>query len=186
MKMLPHRHAACVLLAFTIATLHCTSVARAEDTVEAPSEAPRWTLTTKGGVSLFTTSTSPVLEHLLKPAVRLEASYRVSPRLEMGAEIGALITGDADYAFESASLVFRSPLYDGDVFLLRIGWGFGLGTGPPILSADLTTKAVIVPTMQASLSVGWKVLRDRLVIGLEIIDEQLTVVTAALTVGVLL
>lgn len=184
--MLPHRHAACVALAFTLATLHFTSTVRAEGVHEETHEAPRWTLTTKGGVSLFTTSRSPVLDHLLKPAVRLEASYRMSPRLEMGAEVGALVTGDADYAFESASVVFRSPLYDGDIFVLRIGWGFGLGTGPPILSADLTTEAVIVPTMQASVSLGWKVLRERLVIGLEIIDEQLTVVTAALTVGVLL
>jgi hypothetical protein len=173
-----------VLMAAGLVTTGPAAYGHAND--ETPTAAPvrAWTLTTKAGVSLLTTSKSMIFEHLLKPAVRVEATYRLGPRLGIGVEVSALLTGDANYAFESASLVFRAPLYDGEHFVMRLGWGFGVGSGPPILSADLTTAAVIVPTLQASLGFGWRVVKDRVEIGFEIIDEQLTVVSGALTVGV--
>ena len=153
----------------------------------APEAAPEtdspWTLTAKGGVSLFTTSVSKVPEHFLKPALRFEAMYRISARLSAGIELGALVTDDVNYAFESVSAVFQTPLYDGEHLRLVLGWGFGLGTGPPVLSSDLLTKATIVPTMQASIGLIWRVVPDRFELGLAIIDEQLTVVTGALTAG---
>ncbi|MDP6946770.1 MAG: hypothetical protein QF464_21650, partial [Myxococcota bacterium] len=104
--------------------------------------------------------------------------------LEIGAELGAVVTGDANYAFESASLVLRTHLYEGDIFSMRLGWGFGIGSGPPILSDDLNTKSAVVPTMQLSVGFRWEIVCDAVDIGLEIIDEQLTVVSAVLTAGV--
>ncbi len=69
----------------------------------------------------------------------------------------------------------------GEVFTLLLGWGFGIGTGPRILSSDLTTRSSVVPTMQASMVFRWEIVCDTVDIGLELIDEQLTVLTAVLT-----
>ena len=93
------------------------------------------------------------------------------------------MSGDAGYAFESASLVLRTPLYEGDVFSMHLGWGFGVGSGPPILSDDLLTHSTAVPTLQMSLITRWEIVGDALDLGLELIDEQLTVLTAVLTLG---
>ena len=57
------------------------------------------------------------------------------------------------------------------------------GTGPPILSSDLMTRSAAVPTMQLSLGMRWEIVDDAVDIGLEVIDEQLTVLTAVLTAG---
>ena len=149
-----------------------------------PSASPLWSMTAKGGVSIFTGSNSKAAAHFVHPVMRLEGAYRVSPRLEIGAELGAVVAGSANYAFESASLVMRTPLYEGEIFSMRLGWGFGIGSGPPILSDDLKAQSTVVPTMQVSLGFRWEVVCDSVDIGLEIIDEQLTVLSAVLTAGV--
>jgi hypothetical protein len=176
--------AACLALGLPLQEAHGEELgAPPTATLASAERAAGWAVTVKGGVSLFTTSKSPAPSHLMKPGLRLEGTYRVGPRLEVGAEVGVLLTGEANYAFESASVVFRAPLYEGDVCVIRLGWGFGLGSGPPILSSDLRTSALIVPTMQASLGVRWKLAEDRFEIGFEVINEQLTVVTGVLTAG---
>ncbi len=142
-----------------------------------------WALTAKGGVTAFLTSSSHALPHVVHPSMRLEATCRLSTRLEMGVEVGTVPTSEAHYAFNSLNVVFRSPVYDGEIFDLRLGWGFGVGSAPRILSADLNTSAPIAPTMQLSAGVRWAVITDSMYLGLEVIGEQLMVATAVLTIG---
>ena len=117
----------------------------------------------------------------MHPVMRLEGTYRLSERLEIGAEVSAVVTGDQSYAFEAGYLLMHTPLYEGDIFSMRLGWGFGIGSGPPILSDDLVAKSSVVPTMQLSLGFRWEIVCDTFDVGLELIDEQLTVVTGVLT-----
>ena len=144
----------------------------------------QWTLSAKAGVSAFTTTVSKAPAHYLKPALRLELSYPLTGNLEIGGELGAIVSADLNYAFESANLVFRTPLYRGDVFSLRLGWGFGLGSAPPILASDLETSALLAPTLQFSLGARWSVLDHKLHLSVEVISEQLVVVSGLLGLGV--
>ena len=171
----------CWLPSTSLATEAATPLAEASD--QAPITPVAWRVAIKGGVSLFTTSHSLAVEHFLHPALRVEGTYDVSERLAIGAEVGATVTGDANYAFEAASVVLRTPLYRGSVFSLILGWGFGIGTGPPILSGDLRVSAAVVPTMQLSLGAMWALVPERVYLGVEFIDEQLTVLTGVLSVG---
>ena len=140
-------------------------------------------LSAKAGVSLFQTAASKVPEHLLKPALRVEFTHTLAPSLELGGELALTVTGDSNYTFNSINLVFKAPLYRGDVFLLQAGWGFGVGQAPPILSSELTTSAILAPTLQVSLGCRWTLLPDHLYLGIEVINEQVVVTSVVLSVG---
>lgn len=134
-----------------------------------------WDLTVKGGLALFTTSRSLAPEHMTEPTLRLEAVRPLTRRFELGAEVLGASVGDESYRLLAALVVVRSPLYLGPVFSLRLGFGTGLGTGPPILSKDLVAKSAIAPWAQLGLSLRWA-LGDRAAVGVELLSEEISIV----------
>lgn len=140
-------------------------------------------VTLKGGVSYFVNSQSFALAHLIKPSIRLEGTYRIQPRLDLSVELVGVAASEG-YRLIGGYFVAGFVLYNGDVFRMLLAAGGGLGTAPKILSPGLTTDAALAVWGQLGLRFRWEVVRDLLVLGVDTVSEQLSVVTVTGTVGV--
>lgn len=152
-------------------------------TLDTPApDAPRWTVQVEAGAALFTNSKSRTFQHLVRTTVRLEATVRVAPRLDLGVELAGVPSGDTNYRMVAGYLLAKVPVVEAGIFRLDLGWGFGIGTGPAILSNDLRVTRDVVPYVQLSVAARiaptpwW-------LVGAEVIYEQLTVVGVVATLG---
>ena len=153
----------------------------------AHAEGPRagaWELTAKGGASYFSTSRSFAPEHMIKPAVRIEALYGLHPLLDLGVEIAGVATDQQSYALASLSLSARLNIVHTESIVVGLSVGAGVSTGPPILADDLQASAPVSGYIRFGASLRGLLLDGMLVLGLDVGAEQLGVITGVAVVGV--
>lgn len=155
-----------------------------EGGADAADAGPTWYVAAKGGVTTFFNSQSKVLEHMLKPVVRLEVGWIATPDLLVGVELSAVADASEYYRVVGATAVGRAAIYRGDVFSFWFGWGAGAGMGPRILAPDLLAVSQATLWLQAGLLFRWQVLPDVLALGLDVTNENASLLTAAGTVQV--
>lgn len=145
---------------------------------------PFW-FAVKGGVAAFPlTSQSPALPHVLKPVVRLEGGYSITSRLGFGIEFSAVVDGNSNYRLLAGTVTGRAAAYLGNVFSVWFGWGVGAGNAPPILASDLVVTEDVALTVEMALQLRWAVVENLLSLGIDIIDQNIVVMTTAATVQV--
>lgn len=145
----------------------------------APDDGPDWYVTGKGGVTTFFNTQSKILEHMLKPVVKLEVGWVALPDLLIGVEMSAIADASEFYRVVGATAVGRAAIYRGDVFSFWFGWGAGAGMGPRILSPDLLVVSQVTLWLQAGLLFRWQVVPDVLSLGLDLTNENGSLLTAA-------
>jgi hypothetical protein len=148
---------------------------------DADAKAP-FLLALKSGVTGFLQTQSKVPEHFLKPVVRLEVGYLVRPELIVGVELSAIADASEFYRVAGGYVVGRAAMVRGDVFSMWFGWGAGLGMGPRILAPDLLAQSDVTLWVQAGLLFRFEVIEDVLSLGLDLINEQATLLTGTGTV----
>ncbi len=140
----------------------------------AQADAPKkWGVSLAGGVSVFTNSQS--FPHLMQPGVRLQAEYDAFERLRTGVELSGVLA-PSGYRLIGGYVTVAGALYAGSTYRLEIVTGVGVGTAPPILSEDLDTEHGVTVWAQLGLRNRWSV-TDSFVLGIDIVDEHLSVVT---------
>lgn len=167
-----------LILALLIAT---PALADEPAIAEAPAPEPetRWYVATKGGVTAFLNSQSKILEHMLKPVVKLEVGYVALPDLLVGVELSAIADASEFYRVAGATVVGRAAFTRGEVFSFWFGWGAGAGMGPRILAPDLLAQSQVTLWLQAGLLFRWQAVPDVLSFGLDLLNENATLLTAA-------
>ena len=151
----------------------------------APAPAPKpWEVAVKGGAAVFLGSQSKALPHLIKPMLRAELSYLTVPRLRLGIEVVAIPEPNANYRLIGAYLLARGALWDGPVFKLWLKGGFGAGSAPRILFGGLTRDQDGALWGQMALAFVWTAVPDLLTVGVEVVDDNLTVLSLNASIGV--
>ena len=74
--------------------------------------------------------------------------------------------------------------YNGDVFRLHLLYGLGVGTAPKILSPQLDTSADMAAWAHWGLGFYWAFPGTVASLGLELIHEQITVITSAVVLSI--
>ena len=143
-----------------------------------------WEISAKGGMSFFTNSRSKTLAHLFKPNVRLEALNQWHEKLSLGVEAVGVIADSTGYRLMGGYIVGSTPLYHGNVFGLDLDFGFGAGTGPPILSASLDMDHSVVAWAKLGLGFRWLLPGDSVTLGIDLLSEQISMVTATTVVTI--
>ena len=142
----------------------------------------KWEISVKGGLTFMMVSQSTTIPHLFKPAVRIEGSYQLSKATAVGVEAHGITSSNENYRLISGNAVFRGYLSQGSLYRLWLRWGFGLGTGPAILNKDLSTSQALVPHVNMGISMDWS-LGDRVLIGLEILSDDLITASLCTSIG---
>ncbi len=142
--------------------------------------APRSAISLKGGASIFFQSQSHSAQHQLKPVVRLEVSFRAFARIHLGVELAGVVTANENYRLIGGILTAQASLVERGLYSLRLRWGFGAGTGPRILSADLATRETLAPWVQVGLGQRFRVHRS-VALGLDVTSDNLSVLSPTLT-----
>lgn len=149
----------------------------------AADDRPLWAFEVKGGVSLLLNAKSFAIAHRLRETVRVAAEYIYDEDLHLGVELVGTGLGNADYRLIGVYFNAIAPLYAGSVFQLRLIGGWGFGTGPAILATDLTVDHPVTLYVQAGLQFRWTVIGDLMTLGIDLLDENINLVTATGTVG---
>ncbi|MBR56573.1 MAG: hypothetical protein CMH54_00795 [Myxococcales bacterium] len=141
------------------------------------------TVRLKTGISFFTKSQSTAIPHLLKPNIRLELARTLTPKTEIGVDVGSVVTTNPNYRVLTGYLYAAGYFHTGSLYRIGVRGGVGAGPGPRILYADLRSQQDLTGYTQFGVIMDWQLPVDRLQIGLQILVENLSVVTLALTTG---
>lgn len=178
----------CIALALLLAATPALAddPAPPDATVDAAADSglpdARWYVGIKGGVTTFLNSQSKVLEHFMKPVVKLEVGWVALPDLLIGVELSAIADASEYYRVAGVTAVGRAAFYRGDVFSFWFGWGAGAGLGPRILAPDLIAQSQVTLWVQAGLLFRWQVVPDVFSLGIDILNENASLLTTAGTV----
>ena len=156
--------------------------APAADALAAPG-ASEWSTALKGGLSLFRHSQASAPAHMTKPAVRAEVLVELSDRIRGGVELVGTLVSNRHYRLLGAYLVGRGDLYRGSVYRLSAAWGFGAGTSPAIMNADLTWEADLLPWVEIGLAQRWALGSGPWALGVDLMSDNLAAITLAAVVG---
>ncbi len=130
-------------------------------------------LSARLGYAFFMHARSIALEHKIKPALRLTATWPAFERIDIGAAAHGVLDSSPNYGVWAAYGVGRYRILDGS-FALNASLGVGVGHDAAILHPSLQTTGSILPYAYLgiealfSLSDDWK-------LGIELADEQLSV-----------
>jgi hypothetical protein len=138
-------------------------------------EPTRWALGARFGSAWFLFSRSLVLPHLLKPSTQLSAAYRVTPRLDAGMALGAVLESNDNYGVWGAYLHGRYLLVDATRFQLGAQLAVGVGHDAPILHQDLRASAGVLPYGSLAFDASWRLTEDTW-LGVELANEVFSVV----------
>lgn len=139
-------------------------------------ESPPLSVTLKMGANFFFHGQSNTLEHRLKPGARLEFLYHLYNELEIGIELVGNWDKNKNYRLIGGYFSTQVPLYSGSLFGVGIRTGWGMGTGPRILFADLVNEEALTLWALAGVQMRW-LLTSMLSITLEVISENISIAT---------
>ncbi len=171
-----------LVIAATLGLAEAPAPEVAEPEVAEPESEGRWTVQLEFGAAVFTNSRSRTFQHLVRSDVRLEVTARIAPRLSLGVELTGVPSGSSNYRVLAGYVIAKVPVVVAGPFELELGLGFGVGTGPAILASDLRVSRRVIPYVQASLA-GRFAVTPWLLIGAEVIYEQLTMVVGVATIA---
>lgn len=132
----------------------------------------------KAGGSLYSQS-----DNALKINARLEALYLMSEDTAIGLEGLSMITGDKNYQILGAYIVLRAFIINQDDFRVWLKSGFGGGPGPPALNKDGVTRHDIEGLVQLGAGLSYAPWNHRVSLGVELVEENLTLFSLLATLG---
>lgn len=150
-------------------------------------------LTARAGTLTYTNSRSYALSHLTDPVVDLEVTFPLSERLDLGVcashnfqTAGLGLGGEEtnNYSLLGMMMVVRTPVIGerSSPFRLLLGWGAGFGSGPRILSTDLSVGSDLTAWQEFSLEARWRV-SGPLTLGTALGVRQLSVLATTVSAG---
>ena len=154
------------------------STASAENLPPQDDQQPAWEFAIKGGTSIVLNGQSNALPHRIRYTMRAEIAYQLIDGLQLGAELILPATFEKNYRMIGILVNAKVAIYEGTVYQLKIAGGFGLGTGPKILSTELDTSEPLRLWYHVVSQHRWVVVRKLLHIGLDLSFENLSVISA--------
>jgi hypothetical protein len=109
--------------------------------------------------------------------------FPLGESLGAGAGVSGILHDSEDYQVVGAYGLGRASLWSSGTFEWGAFLGVGVGTNAPILHSDLQADAPLLPFGTLGTEVTWR-LNDRLRVGLQASDEQLSVVHVGAQVSV--
>ncbi len=171
------------LIKYYLALLICVlgvTTASADNLPSSEDQKPLWEFAVKGGTSIVLNGQSNALAHRIRYTIRAELAYQLIDRLQLGAEVILPATFEKNYRMIGVLVNAKVAVYEGTAYRLKIAGGFGLGTGPKILSTELDTSEPIRLWYHVVTQHRWVVVRKLLHIGLDLSFENLSVVSGNL------
>ena len=144
------------------------------------SGSPAWEVAVKGGASLVLNGQSNALPHRIRYSIRGEFAYRVAERFQLGVEMIFPARFERNYRMLGAMINAKVALYEGAIYQVKMVGGFGLGTGPKILSSQLDTDLPVRLWYQTAMQHRWTLIRNLMHIGLDLSFENLSVISTNL------
>ena len=151
------------------------------DTAPVPDgRASRMEVSVKGGTSVVLNGQSNALPHRFRYTLRAEFAYQLLDRLQLGAELVLPVSFERNYRLIGALVNAKVGIYQGEIYRLKGVFGFGVGTGPKILSTELDTELSARLWHQAGLQQRWDIVRELFQLGIDISFENLSVISVNL------
>jgi len=135
----------------------------------------QWVVGSRVGLAWFAHSQSLALQHLFKPSLALHARTSITPNVEFGGGVSGILVASSNYQVAGVYGLARYVFWSTKAFQWGAYAGLGVGSNPPILHADLRSKAPLLPFGTMGTEVSWE-LADGFWLGIEGADEQLSVV----------
>jgi hypothetical protein len=144
----------------------------------ATAQESSWSLALKGGPAFMMKSKSKAIPHLFKPMVRAELSRSLTKKTSVGLELATIATSNTNYRLIKISALFLADLHHGSLYRLWVRGGFGLGSHPSIMVEDLKpTKAPLNVHVDLGLAMSWQLPFEKTSLGLEIITDNLAILS---------
>lgn len=134
------------------------------------------------GPALMMRSRSNALPHLLAPEARLGARIVWSPRLELGADLLAVLGRSEHYRVLGALARARGAVWWAELFSVGLAAAVGIGHDADILHDDLSGGGGARPYALVAADARWN-LGERWLLGVEASWENLSVASLGLALG---
>jgi hypothetical protein len=138
----------------------------------------KFEISLKSGGSVYTQS-----ENTLTINARVEALYMMSKDTALGLEGLSMITGNEDYQLLGAYFIMRAFIVNRDDLRIWLKSGFGGGPGPPALNKDGVTRHDIEGLVQLGAGLSFAPWNHRVALGVELVEENLTMFSLLATLG---
>ena len=139
----------------------------------------KFELSLKGGGSMFFHG-----QKSIKANARLEVGYLLNEDTSIGLEGLGMVTGNNDYQLLAGYLVLRAYMINEDSLRVWLKSGLGGGPGPPTLNMDGKTRHDVAGLVQLGVGLSYAPWNHRVAFGVELIEENLSMVSLLATLGV--
>jgi len=136
-------------------------------------------LSLKGGGALFIHR-----DNAIKINARFEVAYLLSEDTSIGLEGLGMVTGNNDYQLLGVCLVMRAFIVQEDHLRFWLKSGIGGGPGPPSLNKDGVTRHDLEGLVQLGLGISYAPWNHRVSLGVEALEENLSIVSLLATLGI--
>jgi len=143
----------------------------------ATAHAGSWSVALKGGPGFMLNSKSTTIPHLFKPMVRIESSRDLMDRTSIGIEVSSIASTNENYRLIKVSALLSADLYRGSLYALWVRGGFGVGNSPAIMSPDLHQSSKLGAHVDLGTGMSWQLPFANSSLGLEIVSDNLAVVS---------